>query len=202
MIGGRTHLVVVDSNVWASRTLRDWLALLHQEGPGLYQVAWSEDLRAETVRVIRRRHPEVDGGVAAKVAEAFETVFPDGRVRDYVVPGDMPRPADAGDIHVRALAEHCRADLLVTANVRHLRPASEDEQDALHHEVHTADEFFLLVDDSAPHVVRAATARNRDYYVEQARCRGEPVDIDLPQALERAGCPAFADRVRVRLQQI
>lgn len=52
------------------------------------------------------------------------------------------------------------------------------------------DEFFILVDDSVGSLVREATKAQMDYWCAK---RGEAL---LPDYLERAKCPDFAQRVR------
>lgn len=108
--------VLVDANVLYSRTLRDWvflLALASGTGP-LYDVLWTEDILAETVRNFRKRYPDVPGGYVADIVEKVREIFPEGRIRDYECPPGQPDP---GDAHVHGAAVAGGADILLTSNV-------------------------------------------------------------------------------------
>lgn len=50
--------IFVDSNVWYSRTLRDWLGMLYvtPEAPP-FHVRWTEDVLAELLYHLRKQHP-------------------------------------------------------------------------------------------------------------------------------------------------
>jgi hypothetical protein len=88
-----------------------------------------------------------------------------------------------------------RADILLTSNGRDFGDA-----DLLPYEIYTPDEFFLLVDDSAPEQVRRVTLKQVKYW-EAKEHRGENVK-PLNVALADAGCNEFATRVRLHLQTL
>ncbi|RNI24254.1 hypothetical protein [Flexivirga caeni] len=60
----------------------------------------------------------------------------------------------------------------------------------------TPDEFFVLVDDAAPAVVRAVTCEQRDYWVSRTN------EADLCAMLRGASCPEFAKRVLHHLHSL
>lgn len=64
------------------------------------------------------------------------------------------------------------------------------------YEIYNADEFFVLIDDSQPRVVRAVTAEQLDYWLREVD------DVDLCGPLRAAGRPRFAERVRAHLQTV
>ena len=80
--------------------------------------------------------------------------------------------------------------MLLTANVL------DFESESAPYTVYAPDDFFVLVDDSAPEHVRAAVLQEVAYWLSRGQ---EP---HLPQNLRKAGCPVFAERVRTHLLAI
>ena len=72
-----------------------------------------------------------------------------------------------------------------------------DVRDRLDYEIYAPDEFFVLVDDSSPSLVRTTVKRQITY-----RSRRANSDFDFAQALINSGCPVFADRVKLRCQEL
>jgi hypothetical protein len=72
--------------------------------------------------------------------------------------------------------------------------------DGLPYEIHTADSFFLLADDSSSAAVMRATDRQRRYWQGKAD-QGQAVK-SLANALRDAGCPNFAGRVEQHLRTL
>ncbi|MDN5976257.1 PIN domain-containing protein [Acidipropionibacterium jensenii] len=182
-------VVLVDANVWVSRNLRDWFCALYVHSSAMFTVVWTEDILAETLHAVRQLYPDLEGEKIAHVRESIVGVFPDGQIRDFAVEADRPIQ-DPYDKHVHAAAVAGGADILVTNNIKDLRPARQEDQDELSYEVHTADEFFMLVADSQPGVVRDAIRDQISYFLRRGT---EP---NLPTGLKRAGAPDFAERVR------
>jgi hypothetical protein len=191
MLSPHPQTILVDANVLYSRTLRDWLALIYLEDAGLFRVCWTTDILAETLHHLRKKHPNWDGAKIEAARRHIEGTFLDGRIADFVVDESF-QGKDPGDAHVHAAAIACAADMLLTFNASDFLPSGIDA-DELSYEVWHPDEFFVLIDDSAPHVVREVTARQVKYWFEQ---RGE---ADLCRHLRDAGVPKFADRVRRHL---
>lgn len=184
------HKVVADANVWYPRTLRDWLLGIEVNG-GPYQTCWTEDILAETLYHLRRNHPYWRGAQIADIRSKIVGFASGGQIVDY--PTDAPSPwADPNDRHVHAAAVACSAQYLVTNDRGFQDPTVDTDQ--LPYEIYRPDEFFVLVDDAAPNVVRATTRWQIDYYV---RSRGE---VDLCAALRDSGCAHFAERVLKHLQ--
>jgi len=181
-----TQRIFVDSNVLASRTLRDWLFLLRGETYRMFQLHTSFDVLIETVRVTRRRYPTADGKLTMDLFYRLEDLL-DEVLGDYDGSVEFAGP-DVDDHHVHAAALSSRADKILTANDRHF-PAADD----LPYEVYTPDEFLVLVDDSAPHHVRSVT-RQQIAYWQARRSEGSQVK-SLDQALADAGCAEFGERV-------
>lgn len=174
------QVVFVDANVLYSRTLRDWLFLLSLADPDRLTVFSSEDVLAETVYRYRRNHPDAPGSLIAAIRSTIVSSLSD-IVTDYQIDGSF-RSDDIDDRHVHAAALACGADVLLT----------DDHGFGAHdrgYDVVRPDPFFVAVDESAPAVVRRVAAQQTKYWTTR---RGT---ARLPEALEAAGCPRFAERV-------
>lgn len=189
------EVVLIDANVLFSRTLRDWVALLHSSPAGdVFEGRWTEDIMAETIRSLRRKYPILSGGQLAQVRDGIEAAFEGGRVTQYEIDPDFPG-SDEFDAHLHSAAIACRATIVLTRNGCDLLPPSLDP-DELPYEIYAPDEFFMLVDQSAPEVVREVTARQLMYFMRKHE------EVDLPDRLRKAQAPRFAARVAEHLQTI
>ena len=180
--------VFVDANVLCSRTLRDWTCLLRLRTDGMFQLHTTEDVLAETVRTLRRKYPELPGGAVTRLRAAVL-----GAIDELVEDFDATVPyagQDPDDRHVHAAAEACRAHVLLTED-QGFTPT-----DAANYEVYRCDDFFLLVDDSAPGAVRDVVRQQAHYW----SARPEAKRRGLADALRDAGCPQFAARVESHLR--
>lgn len=178
--------VFVDANVFFSRTLRDWLCLLRAEVPQMFQLHTTEDVLAETVARLRTVHPDRDGGATTQLVRTLRAAV-DELVEDFDGRVDWPG-SDRKDRHVHAAALACRADVLLTED------RGFEELDALPYEVHGCDDFFVLVDDAVPWLVRNVVLDQNRYWNARPNRKG------LAVALHDAGCPVFAERVAAHLR--
>lgn len=186
--------VFVDANVLYSRTLRDWLALLQLRSDGeIYSVYWSEDVLCEAIYHLRRKHPGWDGAKITRIRDLHVRVFEHGRVDDFTVDGSFPG-RDGNDRHVHAAALACTADVILTCDGGF--STGDAASDSLPYEVYRPDEFFVLVDDSAPDAVRRVTREQTEYWYR--RC-GRAA---LTEHLMNANCPEFAQRVVAHQTQL
>lgn len=186
--------MLVDANVLFSRTLRDWLFLLRNETEGgMFTVYATEDILAETLYRLRRRYPNAPGSLTSRAHDRICEQL-DDRVADYTIDGSYPGP-DQNDAHVHAATVASGAGKLLTADSGFTK-LDEEVAAQLPYEVHTPDSFFTLIDDSASLKVRAVTEEQLRYFLKRD---GE---ADLPGRLKNAGCPSFAERVRVHLQAL
>lgn len=188
---GRFQRILVDANVLYSRTLRDWLSLLYlRGGNGMFQIFWTEDIMAEMLYRRRRKNPflseEQIGGVRRATARTFGA---DSVITGYKIDETVPYP-DVFGAHMHAAAVHGRIDKVVTGDLTGFAFAGLDD---LPYEVYSADDFFELVDDSAPHLVRQVMEEQLRYWVPR---KGK----SLPEALRAASAPRFEERIRVYLQ--
>lgn len=180
----------VDSNVLYSRTTRDWLGLLYTEGD-LFTVCWSEEILADVIHHLRKDHPTWDGAKIARVHDRIAETFEIGRVAEFTVDGTY-QGGDPDDAHVHAAALACQADILLTSNTKHFVWEGSDA----YYDTMTPDEFFVLVDDAVPAVVRSVTCQQSNYWVSRTN------EADLCAKLRGASCPEFAKRVLHHLHDL
>jgi hypothetical protein len=179
--------VFVDANVLYSRTLRDWLSLLQLRSSGeIYTVHWTEDVLAETIYRLRRKHPDWDGAKITTVRDLIVRTFEGGRVDDFKIDSSF-QGNDVNDRHVHAAAIACQADFVLTDDEGFV---VGQDADAMPYEVYRSDDFFVLIDDSAPNIVREVTLEQTVYWAKRTG------RADLAGKLIAAGCPDFAERVR------
>ena len=191
MAWGQGTNVLVDANALYSRTLRDWLALLYlRSGQTMFEVLWTDDIMVEFQYHLRKKHPFLDDAQCGGVRRNLEETFASGHIRDFTIDPDGHYP-DIGDAHVHCAAIQANADILLTADTKGF-----PESDNLPYEIYTCDDFFLLIDDSAPQVVRTVIEEQLRYH----HTRG--TGISLPERLKVACAPNFAERVRRHLQHI
>ncbi|WP_232839740.1 MULTISPECIES: PIN domain-containing protein [Nocardia] len=185
--------VLVDANVLYSRTLRDWLALLYlQPGNEMFAVRWTDDIMAEFHYHLRKNNPTFGDAQVGGIRRRLESVFATGRISGYEIDETITYP-DPGDAHVHCAALHAGVDILLTRNV-----GDFTQWDDLPYEVFDCDEFFQLVDDSAPDLVRAVTGEQLVYHLR----RSATGSISLPAMLRAAGAPAFGERVRRHVRSL
>lgn len=187
------QIVMIDANVLFSRTLRDWLAVLQSSPAGeVFEGFWTEDIMAEVLYWLRRTYPNLSGAQLAHVRTSVEAAFKaSGRITNYEIDADFPG-SDPNDAHVHSAAKACGAEIVLTDDVHGF--ASEGAADLLPYEIYTPDEFFILLDQTAPEVVREATMNQLMYFLERSK------SVDLPDKLRAAGAPAFASRIAEHMQ--
>lgn len=173
--------VLVDANVFVSRTRLDWLHFLRESAASAFSTFTTHDIQAEAIHALRRLHPRVDGAVIARRVEMMALTLDE--VLDHF-PGDLPFTGrDEADYHMHAAAVAGRADIVLTDNDPHdftARPAAEP------YEVLTADAFFLSVAAADPACLPAIVREQLAYWTR----RRDYVPLDV--ALHRSGCPGFA----------
>ncbi|WP_227984688.1 PIN domain-containing protein [Nocardia spumae] len=193
MVSGRGTSVLVDANVLFSQTLRDWLALLYLDpGNEMFEVMWTDDIMTEFHYHLRKKFPLHSdaqiGGIRRRLEDSFRT----GWVTGYTIDESVAYP-DVGDAHVHCAAVHANVDILLTGNAKDFAGI-----DDLPYEIYKAGEFFELVDDSNPALVRAVTEQQLVYHLRKSRTN----KVSLPERLKSAGARGFAERVRRHLQEI
>lgn len=176
--------VLVDANVWYSRTLTDWVSKL-SICSGMYTVLWTEDILAEARYQLRKNKPEIGDGPLTTRFDRIRELFPDGRVSGYEIV-DKEHP-DPHDWHVVNAAISVEADYLLTSDAKFADLQDAPAVDAWSFEVHNPDSFFDLVHESSGQLVQLVARDEFDYWTLK---RG--FDRSLGDMLRRAGAPGFA----------
>lgn len=154
----------------------------------MFQVYWTEDIMAETLYHRRKSNPflsdEQVGGIRRRIAE---TLGGNSLITGYRIDSTLEYP-DLFDAHVHCAAVHGGMDVVLTANC-----SDFEDRDDLVYEIYNADDFFQLIDDSHPLLVRQVMHEQLAYWVPRS-------GKSLPEALREAGAPVFAERIRSYLQ--
>ncbi|MCC7341518.1 MAG: PIN domain-containing protein [Bryobacterales bacterium] len=175
------YVVVLDACVIVPMPVCDTLLRLASD-PAMYQVRWSAMILGEAERALRRR------GIAdAQVNRRMETMrqhFPEAMMTGFECLQTAWELPDPGDWHVMAAAIVCRANAIVTANLRHF---PEDKLRDVGILIQHPDDFLL-------HQLHLNRSRVKETLAEQASaCRNSiPWLVGL---LER-GHPKFAAALR------
>lgn len=108
--------VVYDACVLYPAPLRDllmWLALTK-----LFKAKWSEKIHQEWIRNVLKNRPDLTLAQLNRTKQLMNQSVGDALVTDYeyLIPS-LTLP-DLDDLHVLATAIHCRADLIITFNLK------------------------------------------------------------------------------------
>ncbi len=181
--------VFVDANVLASRVQRDWLFLIASE-VRMYDTYISEDVLAETIRAVRKQRHAASGGEITRL-RALLVASADHLVDDF--PGALTFVGnDKHDQHVHSAAIACEAHKLLTCD-RGFLDLPAELMDLLPYEPWHPDDFFMLINDSASHAVRAVVQEQLRYWNSHGG------QAQLVERLEAAQCPQFAQVVNEHL---
>jgi hypothetical protein len=187
MTGHARYTAVLDACVLYSIAMTD--ALLSLATVGLYAAKWTTRIEDEWIRALENSRPDLAGRLDVR-RDCMRAAIPDWEVApeqwqrlDLAV--ELP---DAGDLHVLAAAIAGHADCIVTDNLRDF-PAEILQPFEI--EAIDPDTFIIHQWDLHPVTVISAFKRMR-----ARRKKPESTPDEFATALERAGLPATADRLR------
>lgn len=109
-----TQRVLVDANIFFSRTLTDWVFLLRNHTGGMYQVFTTQDAISEAISSFRTKRPMVQGAVTANRARLIRENVDE--ILDDFPAGLSFTGKDDGDYRIHASAHSGRADFILTSN--------------------------------------------------------------------------------------
>jgi predicted nucleic acid-binding protein len=115
-------VVVYDASVLYPSALRDLLLRIAQSG--LAQAKWTEHILDEMFAALARHRPDLEPAKLARTRGLMGTAVRDWKVTGYEPLIDSLKLPDPDDRHVLAAAIRARAQVIVTANLRHF-PAEE-----------------------------------------------------------------------------
>lgn len=148
----------------------------------MYVIACSRDVVIETLNTLRNQNPSWPGGHTTELMNAFFDAL--DMVDDFDASIEYGG-TDPDDRHVHAAAVASGAGFLITDDKGFARMASDETP----YEVISADDFFVLVDDSHPHLIAEATRNQIEYWLSRKQ------KALLADHLIKAGCPMFAERI-------
>jgi predicted nucleic acid-binding protein len=182
--------VVYDACVLYPAPLRDllmWLALA-----GLFRARWTDEIHTEWMENVLRDRPDLSRERLERTRKLM-----DSHVRDCLVSGyrgliDAPSLPDPDDRHVLAAAIHCRAELIVTFDLRHFPhdALAPHRVEAIH-----PDRFVAGLLARSPTAVYSAFRSQRRTLRNPSQTAEELIDT-----LERQGLAATATSLRGVLQ--
>ncbi|AIT61962.1 PIN domain-containing protein [Corynebacterium doosanense] len=185
--------VLVDANIWVSRTLSDWMFAFYRAGDTpLFDIQWTEDILTEARYRLRKNNPAAPSRPLDFRFDHIRNALKYQRIQGYDIL-DQGHP-DEGDWHVVNAAIHGNSTYLVTDDKTFLGLPDLDD---FPFEVHTADSFFTLIADSSPERLRQAVEDQWNYY-----CEKRPGNFNLVKNLKNAQAPEFALRVGYELQNL
>lgn len=190
--------ILPDANILVSQTLHSWIALIAIETQGSWCFYYTEDILNEAGYHRRKRYPET----ASKQIEDLRgrLIHPNGpfkRIANFSIDSNVTYP-DEFDAHVHSAAIHGNVGIILTNDKKGFKGLYKDPDDCPY-EVYSADEFLMLVAESAPSVTDAVIKQQQEYWKS---CYEKGKSISLPKKLRKAECNMFADYVCKRLQAL
>jgi predicted nucleic acid-binding protein len=184
-----TPRVILDASVLYSRVLHELFGRLALENQ-LFEIAWSDELLAETKQALIERKP-VSEPIAERWVSYLRAAFPEGRVDIAATGRDVNLTEltdDPDDEHVCALAIAAAPSILITFDHGFHAEA------LAHHQVtvtHPDDYLAPLCDEQLDPLLAIIEH-------QAAAWHSRPVP-QLIDALERAGAPRLANRLRAQV---
>ncbi|MBS1190876.1 MAG: hypothetical protein H6R10_2668 [Rhodocyclaceae bacterium] len=118
--------VVYDANIFYPAPLRD--LLLRLAATGLFRARWTAQIREEWTRNLMAKRPDLSPEKIQRTAQMMDSHYHDCLVEEFenLIPCIEGLP-DPDDRHVLAAAMKCRAELIVTFNLKDFPAAVLDQ---------------------------------------------------------------------------
>lgn len=153
------YAVVLDACVLYPSILRD--VLLRLGLTGLYQPKWTATIQDEWKRNLRTNRPDIAEDQLARTQTLMNKALPDVMVSGFELLISGITLPDSNDCHVVAAAIRCKAEVIVTMNLKDFprNLMAEFEIEALH-----PDEFIMdLFDLNQALVLKAVNAQRASF---------------------------------------
>lgn len=180
-------IAVYDANVLYPNTVRDVLIRVAQHG--LVQAKWTDQILDETFRSLKEKRPDLDPQGLDRTRELMAGAIRDVLVKGYEPLIDILDLPDPDDHHVLAAAIRCKAQVIVTSNLKDFpadKLAAWDVQ-AVH-----PDAFIEAQIDLSPQIVYAVLQQVADDW----KFHPNAVVADVIASLEREGLVASVAALR------
>jgi hypothetical protein len=116
MIPSFNFTAVLDACVLFPAPIRD--LILHTAAFDLYKPKWTGQIQEEWRRNLLKKRPDLMASGLQRTTEEMNKAFPDANVENYEVFLSSLKLPDADDRHVLAAALRCKADVIVTYNLK------------------------------------------------------------------------------------
>ena len=185
MLHSGRFIAILDANVLYPAPVRDLLLSLADEG--LFSPKWSIEINHEWVRNLVKTRPELSE-LLHRTIEVMNTAFPDAQVENYETLIEVLELPDPNDRHVVAAAIRCRAEVIVTNNLKDF-PVSQLSQYDI--EAQHPDVFISNMIDLDPMTALKGLKE------QVARLRNPPLPIEkVLNALNNCGLPESVSAFR------
>ncbi len=142
---------ILDACVLYPAPIRD--ILLNLADLGLFAPKWSEIIQEEWIRNLVKNRPGLNRQKLKRTAQTMNAAFPDAEVNSFEELIDLIELPDLGDRHVLAAGIKCKADAIITFNIKDFPPEYLDKYDI---DVYTPNEFIKLLNRLNPISVKQA----------------------------------------------
>lgn len=177
MIHSNKFSVVLDACVLYPAPIRDLLLTLAANR--LFKVNWSPLIQDEWVRNLLKNRKDLKRSQLNNTVEAMETAFPDANTIGFEEFIPIIMLPDLDDRHVLACAIKCKADLIVTSNIRDF---PKREMNKYEKSVQTPDDFIFDIINLDPE----GACKSLDQII--ARLNNPPkTKAEVLQSLEKCG---------------
>lgn len=116
MIYSSRFTAVLDACVLYPMPIRDFL--LHLANLDLYKPKWTNEIQNEWKRNLLIKRPDLKDQQLRRTIEEMNKAFPDANTDNYQSLISSFQLPDANDRHVLAAAVRCKADVIVTSNLK------------------------------------------------------------------------------------
>jgi predicted nucleic acid-binding protein len=116
MISSSRFVAILDACVLYPAPIRD--LLLNLADVGLFIPKWTDQIHDEWTRNLLINRPELSKNLLQKTVDAMFRAFPDANVSGYATLIKAINLPDSDDRHILAAAIRCKADVVVTANLK------------------------------------------------------------------------------------
>ncbi len=149
--------IVIDAYVLHSQTLRNLFMRLAKTG--VFKAHWSEHIHQEWINSVLRSRPDIDESKLQAVRQLMDKHIEDALITHYEsIEKNLTLP-DPKDTHVLAAAIKCKADAIVTFNIKDFPQATLDQYNI---EVLHPDEFIAYQIDLSPPEIFLALKKMRN----------------------------------------
>jgi predicted nucleic acid-binding protein len=116
MISSSRFVAMLDACILYPAPIRD--LLLNFAAEGLFLPKWTDQIHDEWTRNLLKNRPELSIDQLQRTVDAMSRAFPDAKVSNYTTLIKSIKLPDEDDRHILAAAIRCKADLIVTANLK------------------------------------------------------------------------------------